>query len=143
MAALAKGLSQIADSLPRIELTTILYPTNRIKEAIAQLYSHVIRFFIRAQDWYQQGKLRHAWDSFARPAELRYNDLIQQIEDCTKEVDNLATAGARAEQRDIHLELRELTKKQKESETLLLEMRDFMICKVPTITRLLVRCLPW
>lgn len=127
VAALAKGLSQIADSLPRIELATILYPTNRMKQAVAELYAHIIRFFVRAQEWYQQGKLRHAWDSFARPAELRYNDLIQQIEDCTREVDNLATAGARAEQRDIHLELRELTKKQKESETLLLEMRGLMI----------------
>jgi hypothetical protein len=131
VAALAKGLSQIADSLPRIELATILYPTSRMKQAVAELYAHIIRFFIRAQDWYQQGKLRHAWDSFARPV------------DCTKEVDNLATAGARAEQRDIHLELSELTKKQKESETLLLEMRGFMICKVPTIARFLVRDLPW
>ncbi|KAI9860341.1 MAG: hypothetical protein M1813_006230 [Trichoglossum hirsutum] len=124
---LAKGLSQIADSLPRVELATILYPTKRMRQAVAELYSHIIRFFIRAQHWYQQSKLRHAWDSLARPVELYYNDLIQDIDECTKEVDNLAMAGARAEQRDIHLELRELSKKQEESETVLLELRRLMI----------------
>ncbi|CAG8954559.1 hypothetical protein HYFRA_00004476 [Hymenoscyphus fraxineus] len=113
---LAKGLSQIADSLPKIELSTILYPTLRMKRAVAQLYAHIINFLIRAKDWYEESKLRHMINAFARPAKLRYDDIIKEIESCTKEIDQLSTASARAEQRDIHLELRELSRRQKEAE---------------------------
>jgi hypothetical protein len=133
---LAKGLSQVADSLPRIELSTILYPTQRMKEAVALLYAHIINFLIRAKDWYEEGKLRHAINSFARPAKLRYDDIIKEIEGCTKDIDNLAISSARAEQRDIHLELQELSRRQteldrREGETkrTLLEIRQLCICK--------------
>lgn len=133
---LAKGLSQVADALPRVELSTILYPTQRMKEAVAQLYAQIINFLIRAKDWYEEGKLRHAINAFARPAKLRYDDIIQNIEVCTKEIDQLSTAGARAEQRDIHLELQELRRRQedaaqreKECSMVLLEIRKLCICK--------------
>jgi len=133
---LAKGLSQVADSLPRIELFTILYPTPRIKDAVAQLYAHIINFLIRAKDWYEEGKLRHALNAFARPAKLRYDDIIQDIESCTKEIDQLSMASARAEQRDIHLELQEVSRRQaeadrreKESRAVLMEIKKLCICK--------------
>lgn len=100
-----------------------------MKRAVAELYAHIIRFAIRAQDWYQQNKLRHIWGSLARPAELRYDDLIADIEGCTKEVNQLAAAGAQAEQRDIHLELQELSKRQNYSDTVLLDMKQLMNCK--------------
>jgi hypothetical protein len=134
---LAKGISQVADSLPRIELSTILYPTQRMKEAVAQVYAHIINFLIRAKDWYEEGKLLHVINSFARPAKLRYDDIIQDIEICTKEIDRLSTASARAEQRDIHLELQELSRRQedsdrreKESKRMLLEIRQLCLCKL-------------
>ncbi|KAF2813750.1 uncharacterized protein BDZ99DRAFT_380384, partial [Mytilinidion resinicola] len=124
---LSKGLTQIADALPRIELANILYPTAQMQQAVFLLYSHVIRYFIRAEEWYQQSEPRHAWEAFARPAEIRYNDLIADIVECTKEVESLATAGAQAEQRDMHLEIRDLGKRLRDSETLLLEMRGLLI----------------
>jgi hypothetical protein len=126
---LAKGLSQIADSLPRIELVTILYPTRRVKQAVAELYAYILRFFIRVQEWFEQGKLRHAWEALARPVELRYDDLIEEIEGRTSDIDKLANAGAQAEQRDIHLELQELTRRQAQSDTIMLEMRQSIICQ--------------
>lgn len=112
---MAKGLAQIADALPRIELANILYPTDRMKEVVAQLYCHIIRFFIRAESWYQQSKARHAWEALARPVELHYNDLIEEIERCTMEINELAAAGSRAEQRDMHLELLQLREDLKNS----------------------------
>lgn len=124
----AKGLTRIADALPHIELANILYPTSRMQQTVSQLYGHVLRFLLRAENWYQQSKPRHAWEALTRPVELRYTDLIADIEDCTKEVESLATAGAQAEQRDMHLEIQDLGKRLKDSECLLLEMRGLLIC---------------
>jgi hypothetical protein len=107
-----------------------------MKDAVAQLYAHIINFLIRAKDWYEEGKLRHAINAFARPAKLRYDDIIQDIEACRKEIDQLSTASAHAEQRDIHLELQELSRRQaeadrreEESRTVLMEIRNLCICK--------------
>ena len=136
MTTLAKGLSQVADSLPRIELSTILYPTKRMEEVVAQLYAHIVNFFIRAKDWYEECRLRLAITALVRPAKLRYDDIIQDIEVCTREIDLLSTAGAQAEQRDIHLELQALRQRQndsdqreKESRMVLLEIRQLCICE--------------
>ncbi|MCJ1268458.1 hypothetical protein MMC22_008346 [Lobaria immixta] len=124
---LTKGLCQITYSLPRIQLVTVLYPTARMKQAVSELYAHIIRFFIRAHDWYQESKSRHFIHSLTRPVELRYSDVIDEIESSTRAVDTLATAGAQAEQRDVHLKLQELDQRQKDSKTVLLEIRQMMI----------------
>ena len=112
-----------------MEFVTILYPTAKMKQAVAELYAHIIGFLVRAQDWYQENTLKHILHSFTRPAELRYADIIKDIEICTRSVDSLAAAGAQAEQRDIHLQVQELLKRQKESDTVLLEMRKTIICE--------------
>jgi hypothetical protein len=126
---LAKGLSQIADVLPRIEFASILYPTVRMQHAVAEIYNKIIRFFLRAERWYQQGKLHHAWEALSRPTELYYSDLIRDVEECTKEIETLANVGAQAEQRDMHLEVQEMSRRLKVSEELLSEMRGMLICR--------------
>ena len=126
---LAKSLCQIADSLPRMEFATVLYPTRKMKQAVAELYAHIIHFLIRAQGWYQESTSKHILHSFTRPAQLRYADVIDDIEIHTQSVDNLAAAGAQAEQRDIHLQVQELLKRQQQSDAILLEMRETMISK--------------
>ena len=126
---LAKGLCHIADSLPRVEFLTLLYPTRRMKQAVADLYAYIIRFLIRAQGWYQEGKVLHALHSFTRPAELRYVDLIDEIEACTRTVDSLASAGAQAEQRDVHVKLQALIDRQGALEVLVREMYEKLISK--------------
>lgn len=127
---LTKGLCQITYSLPRIQLVTVLYPTARMKQAVSELYAHIIRFLIRAHDWYQESKSRHFIHSLTRPVELRYSDVIDEIESSTRAVDISATAGAQAEQRDVHLKLQEFNQRQKDSKVILLEIRQMMISKL-------------
>ena len=127
MKTLAKGMSKIADHLPLIELATVLYPTSRVKRAVAELYRDVIKFLIRAHSWYQQSPLQHAWEALARPVELRYDDLITQIGDHAREIDRLADAGERAEQRDVHSKVHELLERQKASDLMLVEMRQMLM----------------
>ena len=127
--SLAKGLCHVADSLPRVEFLTLLYPTRRMKQAVADLYAYILRFLIRAQGWYQESKLLHALHSFTRPAELRYADLVEEIEACTRTVDGLASTGAQAEQRDMHLKLQALIDRQGAFEVLLREMYEKLTSK--------------
>ncbi|KAH7196525.1 uncharacterized protein B0J16DRAFT_1314 [Fusarium flagelliforme] len=111
IALISKALSQIADSLPRVELITILYPTDRIRQAVSDLYASLVRFFIRAHEWCQEGTMRHLWHSITRPPELTYQDLLEDITAHSREIDQLAAASSRVEIRDISLKLNSIVSK--------------------------------
>ena len=129
VSSLAKALSQIADALPRVELSTLLYPTERMKQAVMELYAYLIRFFIRAHDWYHESNLLHVLHSITRPAELRYKDLISNVSDCSRRIDRLALSGAQAEQRDMHKKIEVVIAKLEHSDTVLVEMKERMAGK--------------
>lgn len=107
--AIITGLCDVADALPRVELAAFLYPTNAVKQAVSVLYAHIIKFLLRALEWYEEGKIAHAFHSITKPAALRYDDLIKDIQRATQSIANLAITSSQAEQRDIHHELRALT----------------------------------
>ncbi|KAK8038644.1 hypothetical protein PG993_007055 [Apiospora rasikravindrae] len=96
---LARGLSLIADRLPRVELLATLYPTAKMQEAIAELNAHILRFLVRAHDWYKERPWEHFLHSFTRPPELRYDDLLEAIACNTENIKELASCG---EQVKIH-----------------------------------------
>lgn len=100
------ALCDIADSLPRVELATTLYPTDAMQQAVALLYAHIVRFLIRALQWYEEGKLAHALHSITRPASLRYDDLIKEIQRDTQSITSHTIASSQVEQRDMHNEIR-------------------------------------
>lgn len=108
MSTLAKALAQIADKLPTVELQSSLYPTARMSAAVTDLYAVILRFLIRARDWYEEGKLKHFVHSITRPVELRYQDLLEEIADCTRKIEHLATVGHQAEVREMrtHIQIR-------------------------------------
>lgn len=102
---IVNGLCDVADALPRIELASILYPTTAMKQSIATLYAHILKFLVRALDWYDEGKIKHAIQSITKPAALRYNDIVSDIHRATESITKLAAASSQAEQRDMHSKL--------------------------------------
>lgn len=104
-ATLAKALSEIAETLPRTQLATILYPTEKMKNSLCQLYAHILRFLVRAHDWYKEGTFKHIVHSITRPVELRYDDLLQNIAQSSRVIEQLASSGHQAEVRDMHNEI--------------------------------------
>ena len=102
ISSLAKAIGDIADELPRIQLTAKLYASEEMKVAIARLYACIIQFFLRAFDWYRERRIWHVVHAFTRPVELRYKSLIEKIKDCSRSVDRLAVLGQQIEQRAIH-----------------------------------------
>lgn len=101
MGLIAKGISQIAEKLSHIELATVLYPTERMREAVGRLYADIIQFLIRAHNWCNEGSLLHALHRFTRPAELRYKDLLERIDQGARTVERLTNAGAQVELREV------------------------------------------
>lgn len=102
---IVQALCEVADALPRVELAAILYPTDGMKRAVASLYAHIIRFLIRALDWYKEGTLLHIVHSITRPVALRYADIITAIQKETALIEKLSTSCGQAELRDMHYEL--------------------------------------
>ena len=102
MSTFAKALCRIADSLPRQELASVLYPTKQIKQGVAQLYAHLMEFLVKAMKWYREGALKHIVHSITQPVGIRYKDILESIEDCSRNVDKWVIASAQAELRDMH-----------------------------------------
>ncbi|KAH3914234.1 hypothetical protein HBH56_100600 [Parastagonospora nodorum] len=127
IASISKGLARIADALPRVELATTLYPTTRMTDVVEVLYAQVIQFLIRAHDWYREGTLRHIVHSVTRPAELRYQDLLESIEASSRTIEKLAISGSQVELRQMHTILETMADRVEKSESTILEMRSMMI----------------
>ncbi|KEZ40094.1 hypothetical protein SAPIO_CDS9108 [Scedosporium apiospermum] len=102
--AISKALSQIADKLPQVELATVLYPTEMMREAVGKLYANLLRFFIRAHEWCEEGRLRHLLHSITRPVELRYKDLLDDIDYTSRHISQLASAGTQVRVCEIDID---------------------------------------
>jgi len=99
---LAEALSNIADNLPRIELAANLYPTERMQAAVAELNGYILKFLVRAHDWYREKPWKHVLHSITQPFELRYEDLLGSIARASTVVHGLAESGQQVEFRYMH-----------------------------------------
>lgn len=129
MASLSEGISRIADALPKVQLATMLYPTNKMINAVEELYAYILRFFIRAHDWYYESTLQHILHSITRPTELRYKDLLEDIARCSHNIDQLAVSGSQVELREVHESLKAVTSQLERSESVMADMKAMMISK--------------
>jgi hypothetical protein len=123
---LAKALSRIAESLPRKDLTLVLYPTQQMKMAVSHLYAQLIRFMLRATRWFKRGKLMHCFGAIARPFGLDFKDDIEKVDEVSRNIDELASAAAKAELRDTHLEVSETRAELREARTEIHRLGEFI-----------------
>ncbi|KAF9693090.1 hypothetical protein EKO04_008923 [Ascochyta lentis] len=99
---LAKALVSIADKLPRAHLNVDMYKTSDMAAALSRLYTCILMFFRLCARWYKRSSWGRLWSSLKDPFELKYKDLLADIELCSNLVENLASAGARVEIRNVH-----------------------------------------
>ena len=98
---LSQALIAIGDVLPRMDLSADLYKTEYMEATLSRLYTHIIRFLRRCVQWYNKSPIGRLCSAITSPFELVYQDLVEQVQLCSKLVDDLASAGARAEIRRI------------------------------------------
>jgi hypothetical protein len=99
---LSKALSDVAHTLPQVELSAVLYRTEMMKRAVGDLYAKLLRFFMRAYEWCHESSVRHFLRSLTQPPELRYQDLLQDISKSSRQIYQLAESISRIELREIH-----------------------------------------
>ncbi|KAI4658936.1 uncharacterized protein J4E79_006696 [Alternaria viburni] len=99
---LSQALISIGDVLPRMDLSAELYQTQYMEAALSRLFTYIILFLRLCVRWYKKSPLGRICSAIKTPFELGYQELVNHIQECSKAVDDLASAGARAEIRDVH-----------------------------------------
>src|SRR3569833_1256246 len=79
-----------------------MYPTERLWSVVVVFFVYILRFLVRARDWYEEGRIKHFIHSITRPWELRYDDIVENIARRTQVVKDLAVSGQQAEFRDTN-----------------------------------------
>ncbi|KAJ9131624.1 Nacht domain protein [Pleurostoma richardsiae] len=104
----AKGVSRIADALPRAELHSDLYPTERVQEAVASVYAKIIEFDLLAIKFYKKGRLLHSITSIVKPFSLSFKPVVEEIMERSRRVDEEASMASKAEIRSQHFKIHQL-----------------------------------
>ncbi|KAI0428595.1 hypothetical protein F5Y09DRAFT_283915 [Xylaria sp. FL1042] len=105
---LAKACSRIAESLPRSDLSLILYPTLAMREAVARLYAALMKFLLRALRCYRHGRIMHMLSSITNPWGLEFDQELGDVERQARAVDELAQSASRAELREARFQIHEI-----------------------------------
>jgi hypothetical protein len=106
---ISKTIAKIADVLPRADLCSNLYPTQRMKSAVAQLYAKIIHFVQDAVKWYKKSKLAHSVSAVFRPYDLGFKTIVEEISIASRRVDQEASAASKAEIRELHIKFEQFT----------------------------------
>ena len=102
LSLLAKSIAKVGERLPRAKILSRLYPTDQMRSTVECLYGCILEFLLLAHGWCTESKFQHFYHSLTRPHELRYNDVLERISDCTENLTELAALGSQAELRVMH-----------------------------------------
>jgi DNA-binding ferritin-like protein len=69
---------------------------------LEELYASILNFFMKAYDWYIEGKLSHILHGVSQPWHRDNADLVDEIAKKSRNIDQLAEAASQAELRDMH-----------------------------------------
>ena len=111
---ISKAISRIADVLPRAELHLILYPTKRMKETVALLYSKIIKFVQSAISYYKRSRLSKSITAILKPFALSFKEILEEIAECSRRAEELASSASKAELRDLRIEAQNLRSEVRE-----------------------------
>jgi hypothetical protein len=104
---LPKALCRFADCLPRQELKLVLCPSLQIQRAVAKLYTKLIHFMVHAMRWYQKSRPKRAIGAMFKPFALDFEEELNEVNELSRSVDEIATATTQAELRAVHAKVDE------------------------------------
>ncbi|RYC58038.1 hypothetical protein CHU98_g8183 [Xylaria longipes] len=107
---LSKAMARIADVVRHVQVQYLIYPTDQMIEYTSDIYSHIMSFAIRAVEWYQKGKIAHTLAAFAKPFQLQFRDIVDDIYETSRKIDRWATTMNHVEIRQMRQELVETRK---------------------------------
>ncbi|KAK4207534.1 hypothetical protein QBC37DRAFT_433328 [Rhypophila decipiens] len=123
VAQFSQAISMIAEVLPITQLSAELYQSDHMKNAVANLYRHILLFLKQAVKWYTVGPAGRALTALFKPFELSYKDTVEQIRLCAGTIDSIASISVKAEVRDINMFLQEVSQRLVKRDEKLHEMQ--------------------
>ncbi|KAI0430409.1 hypothetical protein F5Y09DRAFT_307743 [Xylaria sp. FL1042] len=131
----SQALSMISHVLPITKLSAELYQTDQMKDAVANLYAHILLFLKQVVRWYVVGPAGRALTALFKPYELSYKDTVEQIRLCANAIDDIANIAVKAEVREMNVFLHEQSERLAERETKLHDMQaKFEVAQVDMST---------
>lgn len=124
MSKLSKSLSEISLLLPSAQLTLILYPTEALLTIVAKIYALILRFLVESIKFYTASRLQHSFDSIFRPWKLRFQEIYDEIAQHATQLKDLSSLAAKAELRDVRLDLVESRKAWEDVNAQIMHMRS-------------------
>ncbi|KAI0861142.1 hypothetical protein F4860DRAFT_524570 [Xylaria cubensis] len=119
----SQALSMISHVLPMTKLSAELYQTNQMKDAVANLYAHILLFLKQVVRWYVVGPAGRALAALFKPYELSYKDTVEQIRLCANTIDGIANISMKVEVREMNVFLQEQSQTLAEREAKLHDMQ--------------------
>jgi hypothetical protein len=101
VAELSKALTRIGEVLPRIQINLVLYRSKWMQDSVSRLYAHILLFLQSAVRWYNSGRAQRVVSSIFRPYPLVFREIVDQIKECTSNMDSISNTSSQAEIRGI------------------------------------------
>lgn len=79
-----------------------LFPTGKMRISVENLYSEVLTFLLKANEWCNESVFRRVYHSIMQPPALKYSDTLARIEDLSRDIIELAAVGSQTEIRVMH-----------------------------------------
>lgn len=80
-----------------------------MRTAISELYAHIIQFVQLAVKYYKSGRVAKSLAALGKPFSITYEPVLDDIRDASHRIDELANSAMKAELRDLHVQVRQLT----------------------------------
>jgi hypothetical protein len=94
-----------------------------MKELVTTIYVQIMKFAQRAVSWYRASKLKHFFSALAHPYSLRFQDIVEKINETSIRIEKLAATMRLVEGREIHVGTRKIHSKIDQSYDKLEETR--------------------
>lgn len=93
-----------------------------MKEMIALLYAKIIKFVQCAISYYKKSRLSKSVSAILSPFALSFKEILGEIAECSKRIDELANSASKAELRDLRIETQNLRAEVRDLRFLVREM---------------------
>lgn len=80
-----------------------------MKIALSELYAKVIQFVQLAVQYHKSGRVSKSLAAITKPFNLKYKPVLDDIREASRRIDELANSALKAEVRDLHIQVKQLT----------------------------------
>jgi hypothetical protein len=108
---LAQAFAEIGAVLPQAEFVSQLYPTARIRAALANTYAQIVDFCVRATKWYEKLRrtsIKKVLGAAFKTWPLEFQDIRNNIQTQFTRLRELSAIAHQAETRDINVRVIQL-----------------------------------